>query len=117
VIESLARARLGLLQHLPSFATFGSDWSRRVARIRATALAVVGVPSANSINPRKVNTPMDFLTGYKTYIIGFIMLLAGLCQVLGVPLALDAHSAGQLLLEGAAIVFLRKGIKTDTSDD
>jgi hypothetical protein len=60
---------------------------------------------------------MDFLAGYKTYIIGVIMLLAGLCQVLGVPLpALDGHFAGQLLLEGAAIVFLRKGIKTDTSN-
>jgi hypothetical protein len=46
------------------------------------------------------------------------MLLAGLCQVLGVPLpALDGHSAGQLLLEGAATVFLRKGIKTDTSNN
>lgn len=57
---------------------------------------------------------MDFLNGYKTYIVSVIMLLAGLAQVLGVQLpALDGASAGQMTMEALAIIFLRKGLKAD----
>lgn len=120
LIDALANARLGFLQQLTSFVTFGSGWKKRVAAIRTAAFAMAGVTAPVSTKfqtaPAKRITAMDFLSGYKTYIVGVIMLLAGVCQLLGVPLpALDGHSAGQLLMEGAAIVFLRKGIKTDTS--
>ena len=57
---------------------------------------------------------MDFLNGYKTYIVGFIMLLAAGAQLLGVELpALDGASAGQLIMEALAIIFLRRGLKGD----
>ena len=57
---------------------------------------------------------MQALNGYKTYIVAAIMLLAGIAQVLGVELpALDGGSAGQLVMEALAILFLRKGLKGD----
>ena len=58
---------------------------------------------------------MDILSGYKTYIVAAFMLLAGLAQMLGINLpALDSGSAGSLVLESLAILFLRKGLKGDT---
>ena len=57
---------------------------------------------------------MDVLAGYKTYIVAAFMLLAGLAQILGVDLpTLDGGSAGNLMLEALAILFLRKGLKGD----
>lgn len=53
-----------------------------------------------------------FLDGYKTYIIAAAMLLAGFSQLLGVELpSFEGHAAGQLIMEGLAIIFLRRGIK------
>ena len=55
---------------------------------------------------------LDFLDGYKTYIVAAAMLLTGLSQLLGVDLpSFDGQSAGHLLMEGLAIIFLRKGMK------
>lgn len=57
---------------------------------------------------------MGFLSGSRTYIVAAAMVIAGLAQVLGIDLpALDGASAGQLILEAFAILFLRKGIKTE----
>jgi hypothetical protein len=57
---------------------------------------------------------MDLFNGYKTYIIASIMLLAGLAQILGLELpSLDGHSAGQMVMEALAVIFLRKGLKDD----
>jgi len=57
---------------------------------------------------------MDILSGYKTYITAGFMLLAGLAQVLGVDLpALDSGSAGHLIMESLAVIFLRQGLKGD----
>ena len=57
---------------------------------------------------------MDLLSGYKTYIVAIFMLLAGLAQMLGVDLpALDSASAGHLIMEALAVLFLRKGLKGD----
>ena len=42
------------------------------------------------------------------------MLLAGLAQVLGVDLpTLDGGSAGHLIMESLAVIFLRQGLKGD----
>ena len=58
---------------------------------------------------------MDILSGYRTYIVAAFMLLAGVAQVLGIDLpSLDGGSAGSLILEALAIVFLRKGLKGGT---
>ena len=52
------------------------------------------------------------LDGYKTYIVAGLMLLAGLAQLLGMDIpSFDGHSAGQLLMEALAIIFLRRGVK------
>ena len=57
---------------------------------------------------------MDVLSGYKTYIVAALMLLAGLAQVMGVDLpAMEGGSAGSLILESLAIIFLRQGLKGD----
>lgn len=59
---------------------------------------------------------MSALSGYKTYIVAAIMLLAGLAQVLWIDLpALDNGSSGSMMLEALAIIFLRKGLKADLS--
>jgi hypothetical protein len=52
------------------------------------------------------------LDGYKTYIVAGLMLLAGLAQLLGMDIpSFDGRSAGQLLMEALAIIFLRRGVK------
>jgi hypothetical protein len=57
---------------------------------------------------------MPDLRGYRTYIVAAAMLVAGLAQIAGVDLpALDGQAAGQLFMEGLAILFLRKGLKGD----
>ena len=58
---------------------------------------------------------MPNLSGYRTYIVAAAMLLAGIAQIAGVDLpTFDGHSAGQLFMEGLAILFLRKGLKSNT---
>lgn len=54
----------------------------------------------------------EFLAGYRTYIIAAAMIVAAAAQLVGVQIpSFDGQSAGHLLMEGLAIVFLRKGIK------
>jgi hypothetical protein len=56
---------------------------------------------------------LGFLAGYRTYVIAAAMLLAAVSQLLGVDLpSFEGQSAGHLLMEGLAIIFLRKGIKS-----
>jgi hypothetical protein len=55
---------------------------------------------------------LSFLDGYKTYVIAVAMVVAGLSQLLGVDLpSFEGQAAGQLIMEGIALLFLRKGIK------
>ena len=56
---------------------------------------------------------LSLLDGFKTYLIAIAMVLAALGQLIGLDLpSFDGQSAGQLLMEGLAILFLRKGMKT-----
>lgn len=56
---------------------------------------------------------LGFLDGYKTYVVALAMVVAGVAQLLGVDLpTFEGQAAGQLLMEGLAILFLRKGMKT-----
>jgi lysozyme family protein len=113
LIVALCGGRLGFLQRLATWATFGRGWSRRVEIIRKAALAMAGETAPI---PHQRRQEMDVLSGYKTYIIAGFMLLAGLAQVAGIDIpALDGQSAGQLFMEGLAIVFLRRGIKGDVA--
>ena len=59
---------------------------------------------------------LAFLDGYKTYVVAAAMLIAGLGQLLGADIpSFDGQSAGHLIMEGLAIIFLRKGMKTINS--
>jgi hypothetical protein len=56
---------------------------------------------------------MNLLDGFKTYIVAAAMVLAAISQLVGVDLpSFDGQSAGHLLMEGLAVLFLRKGIKS-----
>tara|TARA_R110002124_G_scaffold9586_9_gene49248 strand:+ start:8554 stop:9318 length:765 start_codon:yes stop_codon:yes gene_type:complete len=113
LINALCDRRLSFLTRLASFAVFGKGWSTRVTAIRQAALAAAGA-SATSSSPTKRSTTMEILNGYKTYITAAIMLLAGLAQILGIDLpTLDGGSAGHLVMEALAVIFLRKGLKGD----
>lgn len=110
LVSRLCDDRLAFLRRLSTFSTFGKGWTLRVATLRKAALAA----ASSSPNPIHRRTIMDLLNGYKTYLVSLIMLLAGLAQVLGIDLpALDGGSAGHLIMEALAVLFLRKGLKGD----
>lgn len=109
LIDAFCNRRLSFLTQLSTYAVFGKGWSARVAAIRKAALA-----AAQTTSPKTRSTTMDYLNGYKTYITAALMLLAGLAQVLGIDLpALDGGSAGHLIMEALAVIFLRNGLKGD----
>lgn len=55
---------------------------------------------------------LGILDGFRTYIIALAMILAALAQLIGLDIpSFDGQSAGHLLMEGLAILFLRKGMK------
>ncbi|WEK02770.1 MAG: glycoside hydrolase family 108 protein [Candidatus Devosia phytovorans] len=114
LVTALCDQRLGFLQRLGTFATFGRGWTSRVASVRKAALAVAGAENIKPIQIPERKTMMDILNGYKTYIVSIFMLLAGVLQMLGVDLpSLDGSSAGQLVMDALAVLFLRRGLKAD----
>jgi hypothetical protein len=63
-------------------------------------------------NLRSFLVNLNLLDGFKTYIVATAMVLAALGQLVGVDIpSFDGQAAGQLLMEGLAILFLRKGMK------
>jgi hypothetical protein len=61
----------------------------------------------------KGRLPMTFLVGYRTYIIAAIMLLTGLCGLLGIDVpSFSGHAPGSLVMEALAFFFLRQGLKS-----
>ena len=114
LIDALCDRRLDFLTRLATFAVFGKGWTARVAAIRKAALAAAGTDVSPSIPSQPWSEPMDVLSGYKTYVVAAFMLIAGLAQVLGIDLpTLDGGSAGHLIMEALAVIFLRKGLKGD----
>lgn len=114
LIDALCGKRLDFLTRLASFALFGRGWTARVAAIRKAALAMADAPISTSPDLQTWRQTMANLSGYKTYIIAAFMLIAGLAQILGVDLpTLDTNSAGHLIMEALAVIFLRKGLKGD----
>lgn len=105
--------RLQFLQSLKTFSTFGRGWSKRVASVRALAVAKI---SSTSKSNKMESMNMTFLSGYKTYIVALAMLAAGLAQVFGVDLpGFESQAALQLVTEALAVFFLRKGVSGVTS--
>jgi lysozyme family protein len=112
LINAICDQRMNFLQRLTTFASFGRGWTSRVAEIRATALADADkIPSPDQ--PKGVND-MDILDGYKTYAIGILMLLVGAAQLAGIAIPLFGDYSGmQLIMEALAVIFLRRGIKSE----
>jgi lysozyme family protein len=103
---------MGFLQRLAHWAQFGRGWTSRVADIRATALADIALQppyqSTDGVND------MPFLDGYKTYIVGLLMLAVGVAQALGIEVpAFGDYSGPQMIMEAFAVIFLRRGLKGD----
>ena len=56
--------------------------------------------------------PMNFLSGYRTYIIAGAMLLTGLAGVVGIDIpSFTGQAPGNLVMEALAFFFLRQGLK------
>ncbi|WP_375449537.1 glycoside hydrolase family 108 protein [uncultured Devosia sp.] len=114
LIDALCDQRLDFLTRLTTFAVFGKGWTTRVAAIRKAALAAAGATPSRSTEPQTWSRTMAIFSGYKTYIVAAFMLIAGLAQVLGIDLpSLDGASAGHLIMESLAVIFLRQGVKGD----
>lgn len=110
LVEALCDRRLAFLNALSTFPVFGRGWTARVAAVRAAALAAVTATTPQTDFWRMFMFNLD---GYKTYIVAGFMLLAGAAQMLGIDLpTLEGASAGQLVMEALAIIFLRKGVKS-----
>jgi hypothetical protein len=63
-------------------------------------------------NLRSFLMNLNILDGFKTYLVAIAMILAALSQLVGLDIpSFEGHAAGQLLMEGFAILFLRKGMK------
>ncbi len=109
LIATICDGRLSFLQRLATYATFGRGWSSRVATIRRAALQMA---AASAPPNQKGNNTMTALSGYRTYIVAALMLLAALAELAGVSVpAMEGQSAGHLLMEAFAIIFLRRGIE------
>lgn len=97
--------------------------ARTLADAVAEALLRWRLKSRVPARKRRAPTPqrrpemnLGFLSGYKTYVIAAAMIVAGVSQLIGVDLpSFDGQSAGHLLMEGLAIIFLRKGVKAANS--
>lgn len=112
LVQRLCARRLKFLQRLSIFPTFGRGWRRRVAAVERAALRLAGVERETKFQPRRPT--MNMLTGYKTYIMGILMLVAGIAQFAGLDVpGFDGQTAGHLIFEGLAVVFLRKGLNTE----
>lgn len=87
--------------------TLAERLRQRIAAARARLLTRL-----ITSNLRRVLMNLGFLDGFKTYIVAAAMVLAAVSQLVGVDLpSFEGQAAGQLLMEGLAILFLRKGMK------
>jgi hypothetical protein len=111
LIAALSDSPLGFLKALSIFPIFGRGWTKRVTATRALALSL---SPADPVSSQDRSNSMDFLSGYRTYIVALIMVIIGVAQALGLDVpSFEGHSGGQLVVEGLAILFLRKGLKGD----
>lgn len=116
LIRGLCDRRLGFLRTLSGFSRFGRGWMRRVAAVRRLSLAALS-PQPKHSQPQQRKNPMQLLSGYKTYIVALAMLLAGISQILGIDLpGFDGQSAGQLVFQALAVLFLRRGIRNEVAN-
>lgn len=112
LIEALCDQRMGFLQRLANWASFGRGWTSRVSDIRATALSAVALQPPSQTE--KDIEDMSVFDGYKTYIVGALMLIVGIAQSFGIEIPMFGEYSGpQMVMEALAIIFLRRGLKSD----
>ncbi len=115
LIRAISDRRLGFLRTLTIFSIFGTGWTRRVTDVRRQAIAMRPINESENTQS-KGNAKMDILSGYKTYIVGVLMLVSAIAQMAGVDLpGFEGQTAMQLLIEGLAVIFLRKGVETTSA--
>lgn len=113
IIRLICARRRGFLQRLRIFDVFGRGWMNRVRDVEKHALAMCQGAQERQFQKKK-ETEMNILSGYKTYIAGGLMVLSALAQLAGLDLpGLENQTSMQLLMEGFAIIFLRRGVQTD----
>lgn len=111
LVKTYVARRHKFLKSLRTYQVFGKGWSNRIAGVLAAAQEILRKSS------NKEKSKMKVFTGYKTYIVALIMLFSGVLELLGVNVpAIEAGNATQLIMESLAIIFLRKGIKTEISN-
>lgn len=114
VINALCDQRLNFLERLATWTTFGRGWTARVRDVRQVALADAEV--TKTFEQTKGIDEMTILDGYKTYAVGALMLVLGIALTMGLELPNFAEYSGpQLVMEALAVIFLRRGIKTEVS--
>lgn len=110
VLRRFFSARLKFLKRLPHYRKFARGWRARISTMRSASLLMVKSAAQESPTQPRTQT-MDLLSGYKTYLVGLMMILAALAQLAGVDLpGLEGQSATQLLLQALGLVFLRRGV-------
>ncbi len=115
IIKQICALRLKFLRRLKNYSIFGKGWQRRVSNIEKTSLTLAQNSPTKivTIKPKKENKIMNFLSGYKTYIMGVLMIVAALAQMAGADLpGFDNQSSVELILQALAFIFLRRGIKS-----
>lgn len=55
---------------------------------------------------------MDFLSGYKTYVVGAVLVLVGVLGIFGVAVPGFEGDAGLMIANGLGMIFLRSGVKS-----
>ncbi|SDG36635.1 glycoside hydrolase family 108 protein [Pelagibacterium luteolum] len=112
LVEALCDQRMSFLQRLSTWASFGRGWTSRVADIRANALA--DVPLKPLTSETIGVDDMSIFDGHKTYIVGALMLLVGMAQSFGLEIdAFGGMSGPHLVMEALAVIFLRRGLKSE----
>lgn len=112
LIKVYVARRHRFLRRLRTYSVFGRGWSNRLSNVVAVSQKIL--QTSKSIKEEKT---MEFLTGYKTYLIALFMLFSGVLELMGVNVpAVEANNAMQLVMEALAVLFLRKGLKTEIAN-
>ncbi len=112
LVELYIEKRHGFLKRLSTYAVFGRGWRNRLQHV-----LVATRPMIEQTTQQKKDKTMDLLSGYKTYLVALFMLLAGVLEMFGVNVpTIDAGNAAHLVMEALAVIFLRKGIKSEIAN-
>ncbi len=105
--------RHSFLRKLKTYSVFGSGWRNRITHVKQQAAKLL----KRNTTFHKGTSKLNILSGYKTYLVAIFMLISGVLELLGVNVpAIDAQNALQLVMEALAVLFLRKGMKSEIAN-